>query len=118
MSVQTVPTGPILPAKAGQSLPRLFKMFAALSATNEAILRINSKEKLFQQVCDAALQSGNFIAAVILLREPGTDNLRAVAGAGNDIELRGPNLFRLRVVTARQWSCRNCLSHPATMHKQ
>jgi hypothetical protein len=99
MSVQTVPTGPILPAKAGQSLPRLFKMFAALSATNEAILRINSK-------CDAAL------------REPGTDNLRAVAGAGNDIELRGPNLFRLRVVTARQWSCRNCLSHPATMHKQ
>jgi len=29
-------------------------MFAALSATNEAILRINSKEKLFQQVCDAA----------------------------------------------------------------
>jgi diguanylate cyclase (GGDEF)-like protein len=88
MSVQTVPSGPILPAKAGQSLPRLFKMFAALSATNEAILRINSKEKFFQQVCDAALQSGNFIAAVILLREPGTDILRVVAGAGNDIELR------------------------------
>ena len=58
------------------------------SATNEAILRINSKEKLFQQVCDAALQSGNFIAAVILLREPGTDTLKAVAGAGNDEELR------------------------------
>jgi hypothetical protein len=63
-------------------------MFAALSATNEAILRINSKEKLFQQVCDAALQSGNFIAAVILLREPGADTLKAVAGAGNDADLR------------------------------
>jgi len=88
MSVPTVKSGPIVPANAGQAPPRLFKMFAALSATNEAILRINSKEKLFQQVCDAALQSGNFIAAVILLREPGTDNLRAVAGAGNDIELR------------------------------
>ncbi|HET7491531.1 MAG TPA: EAL domain-containing protein [Bradyrhizobium sp.] len=86
MSAQTVPAGPIHPVNAGQS--RLFKMFAALSATNEAILRINSKEKLFQQVCDAALQSGNFIAAVILLREPGTDNLKAVAGAGNDTELR------------------------------
>jgi len=63
-------------------------MFAALSATNEAILRINSKEKLFQQVCEAALHSGNFIAAAILLREPGTDDLKVVAGAGNDVEIR------------------------------
>ena len=86
MPVQTVLSGPIVAA--GQTPPRLFKMFAALSATNEAILRINSKEKLFQQVCDAALQSGNFIAAVILLLEPGTDTLKAVAGAGNDEELR------------------------------
>jgi hypothetical protein len=43
MSAQTVPAGPILPVKAGQNPSRLFKMFAALSATNEAILRINSK---------------------------------------------------------------------------
>ena len=63
-------------------------MFAALSATNEAILRINSKEKLFQQVCEAALQSGNFIAAAILVRESGTDTLKAVAGAGDATELR------------------------------
>jgi len=86
MPVQTVLSNSVVAA--GQTPPRLFKMFAALSATNEAILRINSKEKLFQQVCDAALQSGNFIAAVILLREPGTDTLKAVAGAGNDEELR------------------------------
>jgi hypothetical protein len=39
MSAQTVPAGPILPVKAGQNPSRLFKMFAALSATNEAILR-------------------------------------------------------------------------------
>jgi diguanylate cyclase (GGDEF)-like protein len=71
-----------------QKLSRVVKMFAALSATNEAILRINSEEKLFQQVCEAALQSGNFLAAVILLREPGTDILKAVAGAGNDSDLR------------------------------
>jgi diguanylate cyclase (GGDEF)-like protein len=95
MSVQTVPSGPIIRTSAGQTPSRLFKMFAALSATNEAILRINSKEKLFQQVCDAALQSGNFIAAVILLREPGTDTLKAVAGAGNDTELRARNYSSL-----------------------
>src|SRR5579859_4679025 len=73
---------------AGQRDLRAAKMYAALSATNEAILRINSKEKLFQQVCEAALQSGSFIAAVILLREPRSDTLKAAAGAGNDADLR------------------------------
>jgi len=63
-------------------------MFAALSATNEAVLRINSQENLFQQVCEAALHSGNFVAAAILLQESGTDALKVVAGAGDDAELR------------------------------
>ena len=78
------------PAKiaAIQAPLRVAKMYAALSATNEAILRINSKENLFQQVCEAALQSGSFLAAVILLREPESDALRVVAGAGNDADLR------------------------------
>ena len=76
----------------GENMPlRLFNILAALSATNEAILRINSKEKLFQQVCEAALCAGNVIAAVILLREPGTEILTAVAGAGTDTELRSRN---------------------------
>jgi diguanylate cyclase (GGDEF)-like protein len=63
-------------------------MFAALSATNEAVLRINSQENLFQQVCEAALHSGNFLAAAVLLQEPGTEMLKGVAGAGDDAELR------------------------------
>jgi diguanylate cyclase (GGDEF)-like protein len=88
MSTQTLPSGPLKAASAGRKPPRLVKMFAALSATNEAILRINSSERLFQQVCEAALQSGNFIAAAILGREPGTDLLKVVAAAGDDTELR------------------------------
>jgi len=88
MSAQTFPSGHVHPPCTGQPPSRLVRMFAALSATNEAILRINSKEKLFQQVCEAALHSGNFIAAAILLREPGTDDLKVVAGAGNDVEIR------------------------------
>ncbi|HZE54146.1 MAG TPA: EAL domain-containing protein [Bradyrhizobium sp.] len=88
MSAQTVLSGPVHPVSVGQTPPRLVKMFAALSATNEAILRINSQEKLLQQVCEAALHSGNFVAAAILLREPGTDTLKVVAGAGDDAELR------------------------------
>ena len=36
------------------------RMFAALSATNEAILRTGSQEELYQRVCDAAVYGGKF----------------------------------------------------------
>ncbi|HKG99312.1 MAG TPA: EAL domain-containing protein [Bradyrhizobium sp.] len=78
------PPEPVLPRTADHALQRLAKMFAALSATNEAILRTNSREDLFQQVCEAALQSGDFNGTVVLLPEPGTG---MVAGAGENIEL-------------------------------
>jgi signal transduction protein with GAF and PtsI domain len=61
-------------------------MFAALSATNEAILRTTATDELYQQVCDAALSGGNLIGAAILLHESGTNQLKFVAGAGNNIE--------------------------------
>ena len=34
-------------------------MFAALNATNEAILRSKSSSELYQKVCDAAVQGGH-----------------------------------------------------------
>jgi len=68
------------------SLQRLARMFAALSATNEAILRTKSADELYQQVCDAALSGGSLLGAAILLREPGTDQLKFVAGAGGGIK--------------------------------
>ena len=69
-----------------RSLQRVGKMFAALSATNEAILRTKSAGELYQQVCDAALSGGNLMGAAILLHELGTDQLTYVAGAGDGIE--------------------------------
>jgi hypothetical protein len=60
--------------------------FAALSATNEAILYAESPEALYQQVCDAAHSSGDFRATAIFLRIPGTERLRYAAGAGSLIE--------------------------------
>ena len=66
------------------------RMFAALSATNEAILYATSQDQLFQQVCDAALSSSDFLSTAILLHDPGTGDLKLVAGAGDSIEwLRG-----------------------------
>jgi diguanylate cyclase (GGDEF)-like protein len=79
---------PVSSTSAAQTLERLAKMFAALSATNEAILRAKSQDEFFQQVCEAALRSGNFIATVVLLQESGTDALKAVAWAGDAERLR------------------------------
>ena len=62
------------------------RMFAALSATNEAILYAKSPEQLFQQVCDAALGSGDFLSTAIFLLAPGTSNLQLTAGAGGYVE--------------------------------
>jgi diguanylate cyclase (GGDEF)-like protein len=65
---------------------RLANMFAALSATNEAILRATSREALYEQVCEAALRGGNFALTAILLREPEADMLRVAAGAGEGLD--------------------------------
>jgi diguanylate cyclase (GGDEF)-like protein len=58
-------------------------MFAALSATNEAILKTDAPEELFQRVCDAAVHGGGFKAAGALL--PQSDGwLRFAAVTGHD----------------------------------
>jgi diguanylate cyclase (GGDEF)-like protein len=61
---------------------RLARMFAALSATNEAILRAKSPEDLYQLVCNAGVHGGKFFGATVLLNEPGSPWLTAVAGTG------------------------------------
>jgi diguanylate cyclase (GGDEF)-like protein len=61
------------------------RTFAALSATNEAILYAKTPEELYRQVCEAAFSSGDFLATAIFLLEPGTDVLRFAAGFGEDI---------------------------------
>jgi diguanylate cyclase (GGDEF)-like protein len=61
---------------------RLARMFATLSATNEAIMRANSREELFQLVCDAAMAGAKFTSATIGLAESGSDFLRIVATSG------------------------------------
>src|SRR5947207_15937700 len=60
------------------------RTFAALSATNEAILYAKSPEELYEKVCEAAFSSGGFLATAIFLLEPGTNRLRFAAGFGED----------------------------------
>ncbi len=61
---------------------RLGKMYAALSASNEAILRAKSRDELFKWVCDAAVHGSKFSNASILLVDPGTKWVIAVATTG------------------------------------
>src|SRR5579871_1500693 len=63
----------------------LASTFAALSATNEAILYAKSPEELYRKVCEAAFSSGDFLATAVFLRQAGTDFLRFAAGFGEDI---------------------------------
>jgi len=69
-----------------KALERAKRMYAALSASNEAILRTASPKALYQQVCDAAVQAGRFAAAAVLLVEPGSEQGEVVAAAGQDAD--------------------------------
>jgi diguanylate cyclase (GGDEF)-like protein len=64
------------------SKERLTRMLAALSATNEAIMRATTRTQLFELVCDAAVNGAKFTFTTIALAEPGSDFLRVVAATG------------------------------------
>src|SRR4029434_4821657 len=57
------------------------RMFAALSATNEAILKARSAEELYERVCEAAVAGGRFRSAAALFPDE-HDELKPVAFVG------------------------------------
>jgi GAF domain-containing protein len=57
----------------------LHRMYVALSATNEAIMRSTTRDELFELVCSAAVLGGKFTSTTIALAEPGEDFLRIAA---------------------------------------
>src|SRR4029079_10857134 len=69
-------------AKTEQQKESLTCMLAALSATNEAIVRAGSRDELYQLVCEAAATGGRFTSTTIALARPGSDRMEIVAGAG------------------------------------
>src|SRR3981081_3120690 len=73
-------------AKADEQKERLTRMFAALSATNEAIMRAKSRTEMFELVCEAAVVGGDFTSTAIALERPGAEHLETVASAGPDRE--------------------------------
>ena len=61
-------------------------MFAALSATNEAIMRAKSRAELFELVCESVANGAKFTSTCIALARPDGDDLDLVAVAGPTAE--------------------------------
>jgi diguanylate cyclase (GGDEF)-like protein len=64
----------------------LHRMYVALSATNEAIMRSTTRHELFDLVCSAAVLGGKFTSTTIALAEPGEEFLRIAATKGENAE--------------------------------
>jgi diguanylate cyclase (GGDEF)-like protein len=80
---------------AEQSMERLGRMYAALSATNEAIMRAISPEELYQQVCNASVDGGKFTTTAVLLPDPEKAALRVAAASGIGVPALFEVLFSL-----------------------
>lgn len=68
--------------RAEQAILRLGQMYAALSATNEIILRADSPGAIYQKVCEAAVNAGKFICTAVLLPEGDTARMKIAAISG------------------------------------
>ncbi len=65
---------------------RIVRMITVLSETTEAVLRSETRDKLFPMVCEAAALGGKFTFTNILVPEPGSKNLKIVAAGGPHAE--------------------------------
>jgi len=106
-------------ARADEQKERLSRMFAALSATNEAIMRAKSRAELFQLVCESVSSGGKFTSTTIALARPDTDFLDMVAVAGPTAQ----NTRRVRLSTnaetsRRPRSLRHRVPHAPGLHQQ
>lgn len=73
----------ISPRKAAErAVERSRRLFSALSATNEVILRVKSADKLYSGVCEAAIEGGKFLTAAVCVPDSKTGFARIAAVAG------------------------------------
>lgn len=68
--------------RAEQQIRRLNQLYSTLSQTNAAIVRIKSRDELFNSICRIAVEQNQFALAWIGLIEPATGLIRPAAFAG------------------------------------
>src|ERR687883_229531 len=68
--------------QAQRALVRANRLYAALSATNKAIVHSKDRDELFGQVCRAAVEHGGLSLAYVCLIDNSTGTLVPVASSG------------------------------------
>ena len=70
--------------EAERQILRLRDVYAALSQTNQCIVRVGDRTELFRTICDIAIRYGHFRMAWIGLIDTGTRTVVPVEAAGED----------------------------------
>lgn len=65
-------------------LIHLNRLYVLLSQTNQAIIRVRSREELFREMCRIAVEHGQFVMAWIGVPEPGSGLINPVAWWGRE----------------------------------
>jgi len=65
-----------------ERLRHLGRMYAALGAANEAILRADAPQQVFEQACRIAVDAGGFLVSTVFLLDAATKKLSRVAASG------------------------------------
>ncbi|HEY3381331.1 MAG TPA: PocR ligand-binding domain-containing protein [Vicinamibacterales bacterium] len=108
-------------------IARLSRLYAALSEINQALVRVQSRQDLFDEICRVLVTAGGFQMAWVGWVEPGTLEIRVVASHGDDTgyldgirlfaddrpEGRGPTGTAIR--EGRHYICNDFLNDPCTL---
>jgi PAS domain S-box-containing protein len=70
--------------RAERDLQRLNRFYALLSHANEAIVRLQSDARLFEEICRLAVEEGGQIMAWVGMLDPESNEVRLAASAGLD----------------------------------
>ena len=68
--------------RAEHKVAELGRMYAALGAANEAVLRARSPQEVFERACEVALAAGGFQLVTVLGLDAGTGRLARLAASG------------------------------------
>ncbi len=63
---------------------RLTRVLRMLSGINALVLRVRDQRELFDEACRLAVTIGGYSAAIVMLRQPGSDTLGLAVRAGGD----------------------------------
>ncbi|MDZ7663659.1 EAL domain-containing protein [Thiohalophilus sp.] len=70
-------------------IQRMSRLYATLSETNQAIVRISEQQELFQRICDIAVEHGGFSLAWVGLPNQREESIEVSAASGQTGYLEG-----------------------------